>query len=142
MNTALAETGAAHGALTLGEGQTFIRINEASAYACYWQAMDIVDQRFALGHRSMFCIPAHWTAQLLMHKAGVPREFIAVAFKEDQDRIRRRLCVLIGLMIFAPYAAEIEMLMKSMPSYTDMRLNYEAIEEQDHLFADGLDDEN
>ena len=141
MNTALAGA-SAHGAPTIIEGHRFTPVNEASAYACYWEAMDIVDRRFALGQRSMFRIPGHWTAQLLMHKAGVPREFIAVAFKEDQDRIRRRLCVLIGLMIFAPYAAEIEMLMKSMPSYTDMRLNYEAIEEQDHPFTDGLDDEN
>jgi hypothetical protein len=121
------------------------RINEASAWACYWQAGDITNTRHAMGGRSMFGIPPHWTCQLLMHKAGVPREFIAKAFSDDPDRVRRRLWALIGLMIFAPYAAEIEALMKNMLTYTDMRLSYEQIElveNEGFAFTDRLDDES
>lgn len=111
------------------------KINEASAWACYWQAGEIMDVRVYLGARSMFSIPPHWTRQLLMHKAGVPREFIARAFEEDPALVRRRLRCLVALMIFAPYAAEIEALMKSMPSYMDLRLDYEAIEERESVVA-------
>lgn len=133
MNTALAET-MTHGASAENDNIAS-KINEASAYACYWQAMDIIDQRFAFGGRGLFRIPPHWTAQLLMHKAGVPREFIAQVFDDDLDRVRRRLWTLVNLMIFAPYAAEIEELMKRMPFYADMRLSYEQIEEAETATA-------
>lgn len=127
MNTALAE------AMTYEAPANIMgideKINEASAWACYWQAGEIIDVRLYLGVRSMFHIPPHWTRQLLMHKAGVPREFIARAFNEDLDRVKRRLRILIALMIFPPYAAEIEALMKGMLTYMDLQLSYEEIEE-------------
>lgn len=90
--------------------------------------MDIVNLRYSFGGRSMFRMPPHWTAQLLMHKAGVPQEFIAKTFDIDPDRIRQRLLMMMGLMILAPYAAEIEALMARMPAYSDMCLTYEELE--------------
>jgi len=132
MQTALAESFTNNGASMVTADAL---INEASAWACYWQAGEIMDVRVYLGVRSMFRIPPDWTRQLLMHKAGVPREVIAKAFKDDPDRVRRRLWALVSLMVFAPYAAEIEALMKSMPSYMDLRLSYEEIEEKEALTA-------
>jgi hypothetical protein len=60
---------------------------------------------------------SQWTAWLLMEKAGMPRELIAFVSHVDEGQIRRGLLVVKAWMVWPPYAARIEALMRQMPPY-------------------------
>src|SRR5262245_4093021 len=62
-------------------------------------------------------VPLDWTTWLLMAKAGVPCELIAYVCEVDPRRLRKRLLAATALMLFAPYAARIEVLMRAMPRF-------------------------
>ncbi len=79
------------------------------AARCYWP--------YRPGDKATPWVPAHWTAWLLMHKAGLPHHMIAYLARVDDGFLRRRLAVATALMMFPPYAARIEKLMQDMPRY-------------------------
>ena len=106
-----------------------VQVQECACWACYWQAMSLIDRHFALGGGSILKIPPLWIAQQLMDKAGVPRDFIARAFQVESRQLNSRLAVLTALMVFAPYGAQIEALMREMPEFEGMQRDYGALEE-------------
>jgi hypothetical protein len=60
---------------------------------------------------------SQWTAWLLMEKAGMPRELIAFVSYVDERHITHGLLVVKAWMVWPPYAARIEALMRQMPNY-------------------------
>jgi hypothetical protein len=58
-----------------------------------------------------------WTAWLLMRRAGIPLELIAHVCETDARYIRRRLTAAAALMLWPPYGARIEALMRNMPRF-------------------------
>src|SRR5688572_3887649 len=60
---------------------------------------------------------SQWTAWLLMEKAGMPRDLIAFVSHVDERHIGRGLLVVKAWMVWPPYAARIEALMRQMPHY-------------------------
>jgi hypothetical protein len=59
-------------------------------------------------------VPPHWTAWLLMEKAGMPRDLIAFVARVEEGHVARALRITTALMVFPPYAARIERLGKRL----------------------------
>jgi hypothetical protein len=88
----------------------------ASATALKWRAEYLV----ALGratHGGALTVPLAWTAFLLMDKAGVPRALVAELSETSPAALAKRIRAARALMIFPPFAARIERLMRSMPRF-------------------------
>lgn len=62
-------------------------------------------------------VPAQWTSQLMMEKAGVPPELIAYVCHADPREVRKRLRLSKWLMLLPPYATRIEALMQPIRRY-------------------------
>ena len=91
----------------------------SAALAAKWQAEALAGLRWwrQTDRPGLLSVPAEWTAWLLMHKAGVPRELIASCAGVHLDHVTRRLRLATAMMIFAPYAARIEALARRMPAF-------------------------
>lgn len=90
------------------------------AYRALWTAEGLagVSHQRSAAEPRRFGVPAMWTAWLLMEKAGVPQAIIADVSSADPASLRRRLTVARAMMMFPPYAARIEALMRDMPRYS------------------------
>jgi hypothetical protein len=94
----------------------------SAAYRILWQAEGLAGMRYPHpGRRALVSVPAHITAALLMSKAGVPTPLIATVSGVAPGRLRRRLAVATALLIFPPYAARIEGLMRDMQHFGTIR---------------------
>jgi hypothetical protein len=69
------------------------------------------------GKADWLAVLPRWTAWLLMEKAGVPVDLIALVVYADLRSVRRGILAAKALMIWPPYAANIEKLMEKMPRY-------------------------
>src|SRR5262245_32325952 len=72
---------------------------------------------YHLGRRGLFAVLPQWTAWLLMEKAGVPCDLIATMAYVDLRQVRHGLLVTKALLVWPPYAARIEGLMRQMPRH-------------------------
>jgi hypothetical protein len=90
----------------------------ARAWQIYWTAARLADAHgsYQRGCRT-FSVPPHWTAWLLMDKAGVPRPLIAHSFNVPETHLNSRLRAAKLLLMWAPYAARIEALMDQVPDF-------------------------
>jgi hypothetical protein len=105
----------------LSEGREMESYSEAAysdAYRVCWRAEALAGVQYPQkGRKALLRVPSEWTACLLMEKAGVPLRLIEQVMIVDQKSLGRRLLIVKALMMFAPYAARIENLMKDMPRY-------------------------
>jgi hypothetical protein len=53
-------------------------------------------------------VPPHWTAWLLMEKAGMPRDLIADVSHEKEQHLARKLRFARAMLMLPPYAGRIE----------------------------------
>jgi hypothetical protein len=72
---------------------------------------------FQRGSDNLMAVLPRWTAWVLMEKAGVPVDLIALVVYVDLRSVRRGLLAAKALMMWPPYAANIENLMLRMPRY-------------------------
>jgi hypothetical protein len=88
------------------------------AYTIRWRAEVLAGVQYPPDRRSNpLWVPPQWTAWLLMDKAGTPRELIARICYADPLLVKRRLRLAWALMLFPPYAARIEALMRTVPRW-------------------------
>ena len=96
----------------------FSNADYARAWQIYWTAVRLTRAHGSyLRHSRTFSVPPHWTAWLLMDKAGVPRPLIAYTFNVPRKHLDSRLRAAWLLLMWAPYAAKIEALMNTMPDF-------------------------
>jgi hypothetical protein len=84
-----------------------------------WQAESLAGVRWPLrGRVGALSVPPLFTAWLLMAKAGVPVEVVAYVSHVDLRKVQRGLLVAKALLIWPPYAARVEKMMRMIPRYT------------------------
>ncbi len=95
---------------------SFNKDDYARARLVKWRAESLA----VLGRRARegrFSVPQRWVAWLLMEKAGVPRALIAELWECPELDVVKYLRVAKAMMLFPPFAARIEYLMRTMPNF-------------------------
>jgi hypothetical protein len=90
-----------------------------AAWRLRWRAYALTGAHRIAPRPGPLSVPPQWTAWLLMDKAGVPRSLIARTAGIDPALLERRLRLAKAMLIFAPYAARVEALMRSMPAFAE-----------------------
>ena len=94
---------------------------EALQDACQvqWQADAVAGAHWPKrGKAGALAVPPRFTAWLLMSKAGMPADVVAYVSHAELRKVQRGLLVAKALLIWPPYAARVETMMRNVPRYT------------------------
>jgi hypothetical protein len=87
-----------------------------------WQAESVAGVHWPQrGRVGALSVPPLFTSWLLMSKAGVPVDVIAYVAHVNLRKVQRGLLVAKALLIWPPYAARVEKMMRRIPRYTGGR---------------------
>ena len=88
----------------------------AQGYMLKWRAGELAGL-YQPQKRGALTIPPEWITYLLLDKAGMPRDLIAHFYEIERRRLNKLIRATKALMLFAPFAARIERLMRAMPHF-------------------------